>query len=477
MRGGARASPGGEGVTPNELFRRTQFTGEQLRNFRHLDPDRTLQGDTGTALLARVLSLVSAQEEREKALQPAAAKARERTASTLLANLASLALNRFDDSRFVAVTFNRNAYVGSTLSVATMSLLRDVLLTHGLIEGSGGGRRTRAYDTTFGWLTRIRATEALRAIFEDCSISYASIRRAVDHRVLVLRDRGAGVPSGPPIDVEMSRQVMENVNRRIEAARIEVPDDVWERISTRVLADMDLQEGDRADAGDMARRSLVRLFKHDWSHGGRLYGGWWMSLPKLERQRLTIDGEPVVELDYGQLHPSILYARIREEMEGDTYTVGDWTSPEMRDLGKTTFARMLNTKTETGDDRAIQIKDEDADKLPPGVTWEDYLRKFQGKLEPISEWFWIGEGLRLQREDSDVAVSVLQQMSEHDVATLPVHDSFIVQERHRHLLRTAMINAYREKFYYPPIIKEGSIRVDNILKRHRERREGTPEGT
>jgi hypothetical protein len=299
MRGGACAIPGGQGVTPNELFRRTQFTGEQLRSFRHLDPDRTLQGDTGAALLARVLSLVSAQEEREKALQPDAVKSRELTTSTLLANLASLALNRFNDTRFVAVSFNHMDYANKSLSVLAMSLLRNVLLANGLIEGRGGGRRTNADDTTFGWLTRIRATQALRSIFEDCSISYASIRRAVDHRVLVLREPDAGVSLDVPADVEPSRQIMENVNRRIEAALIEVPDDVWERITPRVFADMDLQEEDRANAGDLARRSLVRLFKYDWSQGGRLYGGWWMSLPKRERTRLTIDGEPVVERKRG----------------------------------------------------------------------------------------------------------------------------------------------------------------------------------
>jgi hypothetical protein len=463
-------------VTPNELFRLKQFTGEQLRDFRHLDPNRTLQGDTGEVLLARVLRIVSVYEDRERALQPAATKARELTASTLLANLASLALNPVNDARFVAVSFNRSDYANKSLSVSAMSLLRNVLLADGLIEGSGGGRRTNADDTTFGWLTRIRATQALRAIFADCSITYASIRRTGDHRVLVLRDRNAGVPCEPPVDVEMSGQVMENVNSRILAARIEVPDDTWKRINARALDAMDLQEEDRADAGDQACRSLVRLFKNDWSHGGRLYGGWWMSLPKQERKLLTIDGEPVAELDYGQLHPSILYARVGEEVEGDTYTVHDWTGPEMRELGKTTFARMLNTKTDTGEARPIQIKPEDVDKLPPGVTWEDYLRTFQGKLEPISEWFWIGEGLRLQREDSDVAVSVLEQMCERDIVTLPVHDSFIVQERHCHLLRNAMLMAYRERFYYTPIIKEGSIRVDNLLERQRKRGEGAPGG-
>ena len=440
-------------LTAAERFRQTQFTGEELRNFRHFDPDRTLQGDAGGQLLGRMLALVSAEEKRAKALQPAALRTRELTASTLMANLASLALNRRDDTRFLAVSFNGNDYANKSLSFPAMSLLRNTLLAHGLIEGSSGGRRINPDDTSFGWLTRMRATDALRTIFADCSISFGSIRRVIDDRVLVLRDRNEGVPPEPPLDVEMSRETMKNVNRRIQAASIEVPDDAWARIGNGDLSNMDLQDDDRTEAGDQARKALVRLFKHDWSHGGRLYGGWWMSLPKRERTLLTIDGEAVSELDYGQLHPSILYARIGEEIEGDTYTLGDWTSGPMRELGKTTFARMLNTTTGTGDARIMQMKPGDRERLPPGVAWEQYLRAFQRKLEPISEWLWIGEGLRLQRLDSDVAVSVLARMEKLEVTTLPVHDSFIVQAKHRHLLRTAMIRAYREKFYYHPIIK------------------------
>ncbi|WP_306002464.1 hypothetical protein [Brevundimonas sp. C43] len=444
--------PDGPRPSAAELFRRSQFTGSELRNFRHLDPERTLAGDTGAALLSRMVALAEAHEVRQRALQPDAVKSRGLTASTLLANLASLALNRVDDTRFLAVPFNRNAYANTDLSLSAMSLLRDAMLANGLIEGSAGGQRIRPDDTSFGWLTRMRATPALRAIFADCRISYTSIRRTVGD-VLILRDRKAGVPIEPPVDVEMTRQTLASMNKRIEAARIELPQDAWARVTPGTIDAMHLDDEDRAPAGDLAGKSLVRLFKYDWRQGGRLYGGWWMSLPKRERKLLTIDGEPVAELDYGQLHPSILYARIHEELDGDAYTVGDWTSPPMRELGKTTFARMLNTTTEDGEPRAIQMADGDADKLPPGVTWEDYLPTFQRKLAPISEWFWIGEGLRLQREDSDVAVSVLETMEEHGVTTLPVHDSFIVPKQHRPILRYAMTKAYREKFYYHPIIK------------------------
>jgi hypothetical protein len=459
MRGGECAGRGHPYVDHNELFMRTLFTGEQLANFRHFDPNRVLHPAGGAALLTRVLTLASTHENRERALRPTAAKARELTASALIANLAAAALNKADDSQFVAVPFNRNFYVGRKLSYDAMTLIRKALLTDGLIEGRNGVR-TQSVEL----LSRLRATSILRAIFAECDINFTSVPEAPVQDVLVIRDRRAGVPEHPPIEVELTRAVVEDLNRRIAAADIALPEDAWNRIRQKRLNRLELEEEDRTPAGDLARKSLVRSFKYDWSQGGRLYRGWWIGLPKEERKRLTIDGEPVVELDYGQLHPSILYARLilrsqkpfgpsAEEMDGDPYTVGRWTSREMRDLGKTTFARMLNAKTDTGEAWAMRVYPEDADKLPPDLTWDHYLSALKQKHEPIAEWFWVGEGLRLQKQDSDLAIAVLEAMGKHNVVTLPVHDSFIVQRRHEALLAGQMSKAYGERVYGNPIIK------------------------
>ena len=54
-------------------------------------------------------------------------------------------------------------------------------------------------------------------------------------------------------------------------------------------------------------RGLYRQFK-DWDgNGGRLYGHWVQSLPKWVRDTLTIDGKPVVELDYASMQLRLLY--------------------------------------------------------------------------------------------------------------------------------------------------------------------------
>jgi len=47
--------------------------------------------------------------------------------------------NRIDSERFVAISFDRNRYVGSALSVTALARLRDALLASGLAEGHAVG--------------------------------------------------------------------------------------------------------------------------------------------------------------------------------------------------------------------------------------------------------------------------------------------------------------------------------------------------
>ena len=55
---------------------------------------------------------------------------------------------------------------------------------------------------------------------------------------------------------------------------------------------------------------MRRVFNNaKWEEGGRFYGGWWQTLPKKWRKRITILGFPTHEIDYSGLHIAILYAR------------------------------------------------------------------------------------------------------------------------------------------------------------------------
>lgn len=443
----------GLALSPNDRFMETTFTGEELRNTVSLDPDRQLRGEGGDALLDHVLSLVAASETRGRALKVSDAPRRRFTASTLLANLATAAINRVDPKRFVTVSFNRNNYAGTGLSVASMTALRDVLLDQKMIEGRSGVRRIGRYDEVHGSLTRLRAAPALIDLFDQNSIGYPSIVRRLDRGTIVLKDRRQGVDRVPPPDVALTASVIEGMNRLIAGADINLPDDAWAGIIARHAAAATKDQRERADAGDLAATALYRSFKYDWQHGGRMYGGWWMGLPKEERASLTINGQRTVELDYAQLHPSILFARAGRPLDFDLYTLPGLGSPALREVGKDTFMRLLNRTAEKGASSAVRMRAGDRKLLPRDVTPEDYMKRFLVQMAPIAKWLSTGEGTRLQREDSDLAIEVMKRMMRLGAVVLPIHDSFIVEEKYSESLMLAMRNSYEEKFGLTPLIR------------------------
>ena len=57
----------------------------------------------------------------------------------------------------------------------------------------------------------------------------------------------------------------------------------------------------------MTRRTFT---DESWQLGGRLFGGGFQQLSKEERKRITINGEPVVELDIKSCHATMAFAHV-----------------------------------------------------------------------------------------------------------------------------------------------------------------------
>jgi hypothetical protein len=184
-----------------------------------------------------------------------------------------------------------------------------------------------------------------------------------------------------------------------------------------------------------------------------MYGGWWIGLPKEERAHLTINGQRTVELDYSQLHPSILFARVGRPLDFDLYTLPGLDSPALREVGKDTFMRLLNRTADKGGSAEVRMRAGDRKLLPADVTPEDYMRRFLVQMAPIGQWLSTGEGTRLQREDSDLAIEVMAKMMNLGAVVLPVHDSFVVEKEHSDSLMLAMRNSYERKYGITPLIK------------------------
>ena len=91
-----------------------------------------------------------------------------------------------------------------------------------------------------------------------------------------------------------------------------------------------------------------RVFNNNsWQSHGRLYGGRFQQLNETERSKLTINGEPVVELDIKSCHPTMAYAEMGidwyRQSNRDIYEatgVSEWP----RDLVKKCVNILLNAK-------------------------------------------------------------------------------------------------------------------------------------
>lgn len=432
-----------------------RFSADELERSARFDPLRRLRGDAGSAVLAEVWILLEPRLARPRGWSPADKDRYMQTLDTLLANLAAAAFNRIDSQRFVAVSFNTKSYIGLQISPAAMRRLRDGLLSLRLIEGRAGYRRPAPDGgVAHARRTRLRATPSLRALFRSACLNRVHVGWSRHRDLINMKSPDADLLPEPP-EIQISRAVLEALNTRIAAIDLHLPDEAWLRIAARYgRAPEGPFEKDRPLAGDLTSLSLYRGFKGGWDRGGRLYGGWWINVPRVERANLMIMGSLAVELDYARLHPTLLYARLGRRLDFDPYVIPGLEGPDTRELGKRTFNRLLNRTPPAGrQDVRLRPMLEDLVQLPKSWSFERYLARFMDRLEPIATWFGTGEGLRLQREDSDLAIEVLTRLLNRDIVALPVHDSFIVRTEDGMALRRAMNEAFSSRYGFEPVIR------------------------
>jgi hypothetical protein len=421
--------------------------GRQLRNSLPFEFQRELHGAPGEALVTDILERIAASEMRKKALRPDDALLRKRTVNVLLANLAVAALNRRNPRKFVALSLNGNDYANTGLSFATVQLAYEALQEFGLAVGAKGVAKHDPVLGRRGMRSRLRGNAAMRELMRLHGLEPEYVRNPPRDLIEL---KGAGLSPAPePPAVTASRAVLERVNALLDEADLRLPTEAWQRIAASKKPDEDLTDEERRHRqylGDMTAKRLFRVFTRNWHLGGRLYGGWWMGAPKEERRHMQIDGEPTIELDYGQLHPTMLFAKVGRQLDYDPYKFDDFS----RELGKETFMRLLNRTSDRG---GRYIRRAGEVPMPRGIETDEYVRRYKKHLSPVKHLLGEGMGLRLQREDSDLALTVLDTLAKDKIVALPVHDSFIVKARHKHILTITMYNAFNRLYGYEAIVK------------------------
>lgn len=186
------------------------------------------------------------------------------------------------------------------------------------------------------------------------------------------------------------------------------------------------------------RRTLRRTFNNQsWRQGGRLSGGFWMTMPRKDRfQRIRINGRPIIDVDYQQLFPRLAYVRARApQPKGDLYDVmGDGTG---RDGWKLLLNALLFTRG------TLNRWPWGCSQHFPGMKLKQAIAYLKEKHEPISRLFGTGLGFELMFIESEMLIATVLHLFESGIPALPLHDAVLVAKPHAKAAKAAMESAFR----------------------------------
>ncbi len=201
---------------------------------------------------------------------------------------------------------------------------------------------------------------------------------------------------------------------------------------------------------------LTRIFNVEIGNTGRLYRSEIINIRSEYRQSILINGMATVEIDYSALHLRMLIDKYlctdKIPYGVDAYmlplTEDEQNVKANRDAVKTAFNILLNNSKRHLACSAIQqylnLKNREC-TIRSGSVLLSKIEEAYSFL-PLQVILWQSKPLAysLQKLDSDIALEIISAGVEDNVCVLPIHDSFIVQARHKNWLQDAMGNTYRK---------------------------------
>ena len=302
----------------------------------------------------------------------------------------------------------------------------------GLLEERRASPRTR------GRQSRFHGTPLLHAF-----LSGAPIRPHL-HEVIWLRDdRRRLINYGETTLTRRLRKEIEAINTVMAEIEVDLAGPDVQRVGSYWI----VSGTGLLPAAPRVRRVFNRGSFHK---GGRLYG-WWQSLSSRDRRYLLLNGEPVLEPDYAQIHAQIIYALSDCALVGDAYETGEFP----RDWGKKAFNIGVNAKNRLSAIAAIAKELEIGRNIASRL-----LSEITAKHRQVSSIFCSDAGVKLMKIDGDITLRAIQQCQTRGMSVLPVHDSLIVPARDAALTAEIMEIAFSERF---PNSRPCEIRIKDSL--------------
>ena len=185
---------------------------------------------------------------------------------------------------------------------------------------------------------------------------------------------------------------------------------------------------------DVRVRRLFRYFaKANFKSGGRLFRGFWQTLPKRARLLgLSIEGEGVVELDYSQLNPILAYAKVGcSPPYCDAYTL-----PGLEQY-RGGVKRVFNALLFDEGPRKSFPKRENV-RFPKKVKIGDVIGAIREKHPMLGSVLSTGAGFHLMYRESEIMMRVLEKLRHQNIVGLPIFDGVIVKASKAEIAKAVM---------------------------------------
>lgn len=170
---------------------------------------------------------------------------------------------------------------------------------------------------------------------------------------------------------------------------------------------------------------------HEFDRHGRLYGGFWQSLPKTRRHLLRIEGEPVVDLDFAAMFVQLAYLRAGAAIpNSDPY--GDIDGLPRKAVKKAVASLLCRQGA------MVRLPSDLRQLVGPEWTGRKVEAAIRERHPAIAHLFGVGIGLRLMFTESEIMLATLRILVGQGIPALPMHDGIMVAAAQEAASRWAM---------------------------------------
>jgi hypothetical protein len=189
---------------------------------------------------------------------------------------------------------------------------------------------------------------------------------------------------------------------------------------------------------DLSKRELCRIFNvveglsedeagHDYCGFGRLYGPFWLSMEKRERENIRLNGETLAYIDFSAMNVHLGYylAGVLPPSDTDLYDLTgllcgyedkpEWRKPVKKFLSSVWFCRHQKFPRDV--------------YFPKKLKYEDVLIAIKRKHKKLGAVLGRRQiGFQMARLESDIMTDVLLRLKARDIVGLSIHDGLMVSK-------------------------------------------------